>query len=249
MNPRLQLLCAWAGPAFVVSFCVGIWFVGGFVPPHAPSASAADIAAFYQDSPGRIRVGLLITMFSATLWIPWAAALSAQLRRMCHPVIADTQFGAGIATSVFVILPMMVWLAASYRPERNPELLLFFNDFAFIMFVGLVAPAYFQISCVGIATLADKSKTPVFPRWVGYFNIWVALLTLPGGLCVFFQDGPFAWNGLLAFWMPLTVYGVWYPTMFWILRRAIREDHAPRRATAGESAFASDREEHAECMR
>ena len=224
MNPKIQMLCAWAGPAFVVSFCVGIWFVAGFVPPHLPSASGADIAAFYQSDLSRIRIGLLITSFAATLWIPWAAALSAQLKRMVNPVLADTQLGCGIATSVFVILPIFVWMAAAYRPERNPELLLFFNDFAFIMFVGLVPPAYFQITSVGIATLFDKSPKPVFPRWVGFFNIWVALLTLPGGLVIFFQSGPFAWNGMLAFWLPMAVYGVWYPTMFLVLRKAIHEE-------------------------
>ena len=228
MNPKLQMLCAWAGPAFVISFCVVIWFVAGFVPPHLPMASAADIAAFYQNDPSRIRTGLLITSFAATLWIPWAAALSTQMKRMGNPVLADTQLGCGIATSVFVILPIFVWMAAAYRPERNPELLLFFNDFAFIMFVGLVPPAYFQITCVGIATLFDKSRKPVFPRWVGFFNIWVALLTLPGGLVIFFKDGPFAWNGMIAFWLPMVVYGIWYPTMFMVLRRAIHEEAAQR---------------------
>jgi hypothetical protein len=215
------MMCAWAGPAFMISFCIGIWFIAGYVPPVAPAATADQIAAFYQANPERIRIGLLLTMFSATLWIPWAAALSAQMKRMCHSVLSDTQLGCGIATSVFVILPVEVWLAASFRPDRDPALLLFFNDFAFIMFVGLVAPAYVQITSLGIAVLLDVSKIPIFPRWTGYFNIWAALMTLPGGMCVFFKDGPFAWNGLLAFWLPLSVYGVWYPLMFWYLRRAI----------------------------
>ena len=223
MDARSQMLCAWAGPAFVVSFSIGIWFVAGFVPPHSPMSNAADVAAFYQSNPTRIMIGLFITSFAATLWIPWAAALSAQMKRMGSPVLADAQLGCGIATSVFVTLPIFVWIAAAYRPERNPELLLFFNDFAFIMFVGVVPPAYFQITCIGIATLLDKSAKPVFPRWVGFYNIWFALLTLPGGLCIFFKTGPFAWNGVLAFWMPLVLYGFWYAIMFMLLRKASRE--------------------------
>ena len=228
MNPRLHMLCAWAGPAFVVTFCSGVWFIGMFVPPHDPLATAADIAAFYQRHPIRIMVGLLLTMFAATLWIPWAAALAAQMRRMegRFPVLADCMMGCAITTAVFVIMPVMIWAAAAYRPERNPELLLLFNDFAFLQFVGVVAPAYFQITCVGIATLFDRSPQPVFPRWIGFYNIWFALLTLPGGVCFFFKVGPFAWDGVLAFWMPLTLYGVWFGIMFWQLRRAIAQHAA-----------------------
>lgn len=89
MDSKQQMLCAWAGPAFVILFCIGIWFVAGFVPPHLPTATATEIAAFYQSDPSRIRIGLVITMFAATTWIPWAAALSAQMKRMNNYVLAD----------------------------------------------------------------------------------------------------------------------------------------------------------------
>lgn len=45
--------------------------------------------------------------------------------------------------------------------------------------------------------------------------------SLPGGLVTFFKSGPFAWNGILAFWLPLTVFGIWYGVMFMLLRKAI----------------------------
>ncbi len=186
-----------------------------------PSWGEAEILAFYQNNPDRILAGLLITMFSATCWIPWAAALSAQMKRMCHPVLANTQLGCGIATAVFVILPMEVWMAAAFRAGRSADLLLFFNDFAYIMFVGLTAPAFFQITCVGIAILADKSKPRILPRWAGFFNLWIASLSLTGSFVLFFSSGPLAWNGIIAFWLPMVIYGIWYPTMFVLLRKAI----------------------------
>lgn len=223
MNHKANLLCSWAGPVFAVTFCIGLWFVGQFVPPHNPLATAEDIARFYQAHPVRIMIGLLITMFSATFWIPWSAALAAQMRRMegRMSVLAETQMGCGVAVPVFIILPVMVWATAAFRPERNPELLLFFNDFAFLQFVGVVAPAYFQITSVGVATLFDKAAQPVFPRWVGYYSIWFALSTLTGGACFFFKVGPFAWNGVIAFWMPLILYGFWLAIMFWQIRKSL----------------------------
>ena len=76
---------------------------------------------------------------------------------------------------------------------------------------------------MGLAIVSDNHERPVFARWLGYFNIWVAILFLPGGLITFFKSGPFAWNGLLAFWLPLTVFFLWYIVMFFALLKAIRQ--------------------------
>jgi hypothetical protein len=67
----------------------------------------------------------------------------------------------------------------------------------------------------------------VFPRWLGYFNIWCALTFLPAALIYFFKNGAFAWNGVFCFWLPLTVFTTWFAVMFVMTRRAIiRQDEA-----------------------
>jgi hypothetical protein len=40
---------------------------------------------------------------------------------------------------------------------------------------------------------------------------------VPACLLTFFKTGPFAWNGLLAFWVPATVFGLW----FWVVGFAV----------------------------
>ena len=40
-------------------------------------------------------------------------------------------------------------------------------------------------------------------------------------LLYFFKTGPFAWNGIFAFWLPLSVFGAWIIVFFVILRAAI----------------------------
>ncbi len=64
-------------------------------------------------------------------------------------------------------------------------------------------------------------------RWVGYFNIWAGLLQIPGAMMPFFKTGPFAWDGLFAFWMPLVVFSLWIYVDTWAVLRAIRRDIAP----------------------
>jgi hypothetical protein len=66
----------------------------------------------------------------------------------------------------------------------------------------------------------------VFQRWVGYLNAWVAVLLVPGVLVLFFNTGPFAWNGVLVFWLAATAETIWFVTMLVVLRRAIDQQQA-----------------------
>ena len=40
----------------------------------------------------------------------------------------------------------------------------------------------------------------------------------------FFKIGPFAWNGLVGFWIPATVFGLWMLVMWWVTLKAIDKD-------------------------
>ena len=55
-------------------------------------------------------------------------------------------------------------------------------------------------------------------------TLWVGALFVPGGLLTFFKHGPFAWNGLFAFWIPLLTFFAWYLLMFVFLRKAIIDE-------------------------
>jgi hypothetical protein len=84
--------------------------------------------------------------------------------------------------------------------------------------------AALQNILIGVCALMDKRTQPVFPRWVGFFNFWMAFLLIPGGLLVFFKTGPFAWNGLLAFWLPASIYLFWLAVMTVVMRKAIKRE-------------------------
>ena len=79
---RNELLCAWSGIVFVLLFMVGFWPLANFLPPPLPSASAAEIAAMFQQHAVQIRVGLVLMMISWALIIPFAAVISIQINRM-----------------------------------------------------------------------------------------------------------------------------------------------------------------------
>ena len=224
MNTRMQIACAWCGVLFVTLLTIGWILIAGLVPLPPPSNDAAAIAELFSSNTGAIRFGALLSMFSISLTAPWIAVIAVQMKRIegATPVLTYTQLVAGAVTVLILTLPTVLWTVAAFRPERSPELVLLLSDFSWIAFIMTFPPFFVQLVAIGAAIISDRAERPVFPRWVGYFNVWVAVLFMPGGLITFFKTGPFAWNGLLAFWMPLTVFFLWYGVMFKMLLDTIR---------------------------
>jgi hypothetical protein len=83
-----------------------------------------------------------------------------------------------------------------------------------------------MLASVGYAILNDPSPRPLFPRWMGFVNLALALLFTGSTFCSIFFTGPLAWNGLIAFWLPAIDFGNWFVIMFFALRQAAkREDY------------------------
>jgi hypothetical protein len=123
---------------------------------------------------------------------------------------------------VLFVLPPIFWCAAAYRPERAVADIVMLNDLGWFSFIMIVPPGILQVIVLGAAILQDKRKVPLFPRWVGYLNLWAALLFVPGGFVSLFKTGAFAWNGAIAFWIPVSFFGAWWIIMFVMCLKAIK---------------------------
>lgn len=222
MNARYQRLCAWGGIAMIALMLAGL-LVAGFLPLPRPSMTASEVATLVSDDTTRIRLGMLLVSIGAAFLQPFVGEITVQMRRIegRHSPLSWVQLGLGTLLVIEFIVPVFVCLAATYRPERSPEITQALFDLCWLMFVGVVSTAVLQCIVIAVAILGDKRKQPLFPRWVGYFNIWTALLFSPGGVVVFFKSGPLAWNGLFTFWIPLSVFGIWFGVMTWAMLTAI----------------------------
>lgn len=235
MSRQIQIACASCGIAFVFVLFGGI-LAAGWIPPVAPSDSAAEVASYYQEHANGIRTMAVMVMFGAGLTIPFSALLCTHVRRMegtqFAPLFAINMI-AGCAGVVAIFMPAMLLGATAYRPERTPELTQALNDLAWVPFIMNGPPAIAQAVSFGIAVLGDKSDRPAFPRWLGFYNFWVAFCFLPACILVYFKTGPFAWNGLLSFWLAATVFGTYFIIMGVMLIKAakvVEGDPAPGRA-------------------
>jgi hypothetical protein len=221
---KIHVAGAWCGPVFV-ALLAPIWWYMGFLPPLSPKMSPIEVAQFYADHRFAIRFGATMIMQLAMLYVLWAAAISTQIRRAesdSATFLAYAQLALGAIASILFVIPAMFWTVAAYRPELDVQLRYLVNDMAWLSLVMPVMSAVLQALVIGYAIISDKREVPLYPRWAAYFNFWVGVTFLPGGLATFFHSGPFAWNGIFDFWIPLVAFSVWICVMAVLTARAAR---------------------------
>lgn len=228
MDRQQQKICLYLGGAFPLIFFASWGLIGGFLlPMPSPPQTPEQVAQFFTANHTRIGIGMIIACLAAPLQGAMAAVVGVYLRRSGghNSALAYTQMLMGAIQVLFALVPCIMWATLAYRPgTHDPDTVQVLNDFAWLFFVGGFSPPLLQSLCAALVILHDRRPTPVLPRWVGYYNLWCALLFMPGGICLIAQHGPFAWNGLLAFWIPATVFGGWFFVMFFALLRAINSD-------------------------
>ncbi len=224
MTTRSELVCAWSGIAFAAVCLAGFYPFANFIPPISPNLSGADVAAIYRDNTMPMRVGILLIMTSAGFMCPFVAAIALQMKRIEGELspLTYAQIGAGAIAALIFVFAAVFWTGAAFRPERDAELIRLLNDLGWITLLMTFGPFIIQNFSLGLCVLSDKREHPILPRWVGYYNFWVGVLFIPGGLLTFFKTGPFAWDGLFVWWVPFLVFFTWYLIMFGVLLGAIK---------------------------
>lgn len=227
MNIRNQLICAWSVPLFMVMLGIGFGLFAGYIPPTPPSDNAQEVADFYRDNTQLLRTGIVLTMLGGALLVPWVSVFAHQLARMegRPAVMARTQMLSGAMVAIIIVIPCMLWSAAAYRPERDPELVLLLSDVGWFFFILALSLPVVQMTSIAIAILGAPDEK-VFPRWLGYANGWFALLLMPGCLCTFFKTGVFAWDGLLGWWLTIMTFFAFWTVNAVLLFKAIRQEEA-----------------------
>lgn len=223
-----QLACIWTGPLATVLALLGMVFISGFIPATSPAASGQEIASFYGGNLAGIRIGMVVSMIAFSLFVPFGIAIALQTRRIEQlPVLSWIQIASVAIAALEGVMSTVIWLAAAFRPDTiDPNLTRALHDLGWICFLVDVPPFTIWIGAIGIAIVRDSHATPLFARWVGYFNLWVAVLILPALLVPFFKTGPFAYNGLLALYLPFGAFFVWMVVMTLALFRAVATPRA-----------------------
>jgi hypothetical protein len=217
--------CAWSGFGAIVLFIIGGVFLGGMLPPLLRAYdSPEEIVRKVTEHLMAIRIGSVFLMCSFALFGPFGAGIAAQTRRAERtPGFSYVQLIFTSCGTMIALLVSFAWALMVFRPdEYNPALVQFLADFAY--FLAVFSVPCFGGWCVMIALpilLAKPGEEP-FPRWIGFLNLWSALLFVPGQLVLFFKHGPFSWHGIIALWLPFVAFFLWILIMSFAMLQSLK---------------------------
>jgi len=213
---RTLRLCAWSGIASIIFFVIGGVILGRMIPPLlAPNDSADIMVQKISENVMSMRVGSVFQMISFALFAVYGAGIAAQTRR-CErsPGFSYIQLMFTACGTLVALLVAFSWALMSFRPgEYEPTVIQYLADYAY--FLAVYSVPVFGGWCLMIALpilMVPEAEAP-FPRWVGYLNVWAAVLFAPGQMVLFFKSGPFSWNGIVALWLPFVAFFLWILVM------------------------------------
>jgi hypothetical protein len=220
-----EVILLWTLPVLGLIWVSVFFLFPGFVPPMSPTMSAAEVAAFYRDPENlaRVRYSMIVFNWFGVGLIPILVLIALQMRRMAHrtPIFSYSIIACAAGGPTIFLMASLFWLLAAFRPERDPQLILLFNDLAWVTFSGQVGFLIAQSVLLALAIYLDRQARPVFRPWVAHFNLLVAIALAPAGFVGLAMEGPIAWDGVLTFWVRNIAVGLWIAVMGVVLGQAI----------------------------
>ncbi|OBB71857.1 hypothetical protein [Mycobacterium sp. 852014-52144_SCH5372336] len=229
-----ELIMLWALPAMVIIWASAFFLFPGFLHPMSPTMSAQEVADFYRDETARIRYSMILFNWFGVGLIPTVILLAMQVRKMAHrtPILSYCLIACAGGPPTLFLIANMFWLLGSFRPERAPELTQLLNDLAWVTFTVLVPYLIAQCLVLALAIYWDRRDQPVFRPWVAHFNLFIAAALVPAAFGAVTFEGPFAWDGVLSFWLKNIAIAVWIVVMGVVLAQNIRRQRAEVAAAA-----------------
>lgn len=210
-----------SGFIFLAFLLIGL-LIAGFIPPVSPSLSVEALAKHYSDNSVGIRLFGFLLVCCAPLYITFSIAIASYMRRASASFeMIAAQIGMSILGGVTFLIAGIAFVVSGFRVEEFSLATFALNDFAWIVIL-LPWPSFLiQNFIIGLAIIKDPREQTSIPQWVAYINFWIAVSFVPSTLLCFFKTGPFAWNGLLVFWLAASVFGLWFLVMgFYLYREA-----------------------------
>ncbi len=224
-----QYLCFWSVPVFYSLF--GLVFVplSYMMPPRSPDSDLAEIVAFMQSPNLLIASSILIVAIG--LSAVGNACYMVQMRRMSVSPVFRFAFLAGSIVGAIVgcLFPMFCFGLGAFRPGYDPQILAMLYDFGYLSFIGSLGCFCLNWGMLSLAIILDKNE--ILPKWLGYYTVWQYATELFAATVWITKTGPFAWDGLLAFWFNMVIYVPWqfiiYVCVFQAIKKQPEDERIP----------------------
>jgi hypothetical protein len=218
-----QWVCWWSLPIFYNLFGLIFVYLGKLMPPPKPGLTTAEIVAFIQTNAARMQVAWVLLTLSLGFASLSSGLIVVQMKRMTISPVLPYAYLTSLAVAALpgCLLCTTLFSLAAFRPERDPEIVALLYDMGLLSFVGSLGCFATQYSIFAVAIFLDKRR--IFPKWLGYMSIWGAVTELVAAPIWVFRDGPYAWDGLISFYLGTIIFVVWEFFLVRALYQAIKQ--------------------------
>jgi hypothetical protein len=228
-DPKRELWFVWYSTvAFYSLYSVVFFLLTRTQPPGKPWLTPEQAVEWFSGRHGGLLFGFalifLLGGFSATS----LALITYSIRRMSVSAAYAYSYLilyaiAAIPGFLFICVAMT---AGAMRPERIAAHQQLLYDIGFLSFSGTMGVFLIGSLIWMAAILLDEYG--VFPRWFGYLNLCNALTEVVIAPSWIFQRGVLAWNGVIAWWIDVVVFGFYTVVFIYLLRDLILRDDLGR---------------------
>jgi hypothetical protein len=194
-----------------VFLCLLSWEVFWPQPPDF-SMTGAQTAQFYATH----QMGMLIGITLSSIGMPFLASWDLQLGMMMKKLEGGSGLVSIVATvgitsiSVLLTFDCAVWAIAAYRPaSTNPDVTRAMSDLGWISSMLIWPPLCLGMVLVGIIILKRQGLPGSFPKWLGWFSLFVGVCEFGQAGIIFTKTGVLAPNGLGSWYLAVFTWGPW----------------------------------------
>jgi hypothetical protein len=223
-SQKAAVACTWIFTLLTVVGWLGI--ANFWMPVPADAGMEVTHQWFAVDHKWGIIIGCTLFYIAAGFLTPSSIQFGIMLSKIegRWPIWSLTTAVCGIFISLIVFFNACAWLVVAFRPETGADVAQSWYDWAWFAF--LLGWIYLSIEMISTAVveLQDLRETPMVPSWFSWFTIagGVAIVTAAGP--AFFKSGPFAYHGLLAFYMPVIVWGIYLNANAWFMWQELNRE-------------------------
>lgn len=225
-NPKVELwIMWWAMVCFYQLFGIVFALMTRVMPPPKPWWDQAHVVQWFNDNHNGLLWGFGIIFLVSGITASMNALIAYSMKRMSVSRVFSHIYIAvySLSTLPGMLITSILLTVGAMRPDRDPAVISWLYDAGFTAFIGTMGVFLIGTSVWMLAVLLDKNR--VFPLWFGYLNICNLITEIVVAPMWIFKEGPFAWSGVIAFWVDTLVFVVYTIAFITQLRRLIvRED-------------------------
>lgn len=136
-----------------------------------------------------------------------------------YPVWSVTTGVCGIFISIIIFFNCCAWIVCAYRGETSADVIQSWYDWSWFAFLLGWIYLIIEMVATGVVELMDRREVPMIPRWFTWFTFASGATLVTAAGPAFFKSGPFAYHGLLAFYLPVLIWGVYIAgTTFFMIK-------------------------------